>query len=445
MPEREPTDAYAELIERLSAEQQLGSAAEQFDHLPHEQREALELRVGHDLATTRSAAVSRSRARRLAAGAAVAAVVCLTGVGIAGTYEDWWTNARPAVNPEQVQRDIDENTIGVLAPDRSRKATVATTPDAALVAVATKTGGYCLIPSLVDRPSIGNSCTSRADDELRAYASPPGSKTQHWIAYGHVNDARAAALDLHALGLAQLVPVERGGFFLFDVPRPQWAALDDRHGALRVLDSGGGVVGLGCVWLGPAPGARGSGDGWGWLGLGRDASCDQHVPLPLVVEVEKARKLVELTLTDKFGIYRAGDTIALWQAPSTDGQICVFMSPAGAQPTFPDGPRCRKPNGAWPAPAIEAGTGSTLEGDRYTNMTTGIVDPRSGIVRVALESAAGSKDVAFAGGAFMAELPSSPRAGKRVGPIPGAPYTLVGYDANGARVAAVTIDGRPVP
>jgi RNA polymerase sigma factor (sigma-70 family) len=48
LPVPEP-DAYAELIERLSAEQQLGSAAEQFDHLPHEQREALELRVVHDL------------------------------------------------------------------------------------------------------------------------------------------------------------------------------------------------------------------------------------------------------------------------------------------------------------------------------------------------------------------------------------------------------------
>jgi hypothetical protein len=45
----------------------------------------------------------------------------------------------------------------------------------------------------------------------------------------------------------------------------------------------------------------------------------------------------------------------------------------------------------------------------------------------------------------MAELPSSPRAGEHVGPIPGAPYTLVGYDANGARVAAATIDGRQVP
>lgn len=387
----------------------------------------------------------RRRARRLAATGAAVAVVLLTGVGIAGTYANWWTNAQPAVNPEQVQRVIDENTIDVLVPDGSRKATVATTPDAALVAVATKTGGYCLIPSLDGQASIGSSCTSRADDELSAYATPPGSETRHWIAYGHVTDPRAATLDLHALGLAELVTVERGGFFLFDVPRPQWATLDDRHGRLRILDSGGGVVGVGCVWLGPAPGSRGSGDGWGALGLGRDASCDQHVPLPLVVEVAKARKLVELTLTDKYGIYQGGDTIALWKAPSTDGQTCFFMSPAGEQPTVPEGQRCSRP-AAWPAPGpFTVATGSSLEGDRYTNMTTGFVDPKSGIVRVALESSAGSKDVAFAGGAFIAELPSSPRAGKGPGLIPGAPYTLVGYDANGVRVAAATIDGRPVP
>jgi len=44
LPVLEP-DAYADLIERVAAEQQLGSAAEQFDHLPAEQRAALELRV----------------------------------------------------------------------------------------------------------------------------------------------------------------------------------------------------------------------------------------------------------------------------------------------------------------------------------------------------------------------------------------------------------------
>jgi RNA polymerase sigma factor (sigma-70 family) len=48
LPLPEP-DAYAELIERLAAEQQLGSAEEQFDHLPEEQRNALELRVVQEL------------------------------------------------------------------------------------------------------------------------------------------------------------------------------------------------------------------------------------------------------------------------------------------------------------------------------------------------------------------------------------------------------------
>jgi RNA polymerase sigma factor (sigma-70 family) len=42
-------DAYTELIERLAAEQQLGSAAEQLERLPIEQRDALELRVLQEL------------------------------------------------------------------------------------------------------------------------------------------------------------------------------------------------------------------------------------------------------------------------------------------------------------------------------------------------------------------------------------------------------------
>jgi RNA polymerase sigma factor (sigma-70 family) len=48
LPLPEP-DAYADLIERLAAEQQLGSAEEQLDHLPGEQRDALELRVVQEL------------------------------------------------------------------------------------------------------------------------------------------------------------------------------------------------------------------------------------------------------------------------------------------------------------------------------------------------------------------------------------------------------------
>ena len=92
------------------------------------------------------------------------------------------------------------------------KATVARTPNAALVAVATKSGGYCLIPSLPGRPSIGNSCTSAPESELRTYASPShvrGSRV--WILYGRVMDDGAASLDLRGVGLAEPVPLVEAG------------------------------------------------------------------------------------------------------------------------------------------------------------------------------------------------------------------------------------------
>jgi hypothetical protein len=388
----------------------------------------------------------RHRRRRWSMMAAILALVCTAGVGIAGTYADWWTNAQPPVHPKQVAEAIDENTFGLIAPDPGKKATVATTPDAALVAVATKSGGYCLIPSLNDLPNIGNSCTSKADDELRAYSSPPGTKTPHWIVYGRILDPHAATIDLSALGIAQPVSLERGGFFLFDVPPVQWTSLDDRHGALRVVNGSGGVVSIGCAWLGPAPGAYGSGNRWGVLG-GPGDSCDQHVPPPIVVEMAKARKLVELTLTDADGFYKAGDTIAFWQAPSTDGQTCFILSLADVRPAANTPADCRKPGQRWSAshPIDARSSAGLVNGDHYANMATGFVDPRSGIVRISLESSAGAKDVAFGGGAFIAELPNSPKVGKGPGPVPGGPYTLVGYDASGARVSAVTIAGRPVP
>ena len=172
-----------------------------------------------------------------------------TGVALAGSYADWWTGAEPPVNPSQVDRVIEENTIGLLTPDGSRKATVARTPNAALVAIATKGGGYCLIPSLTGRPSIGNSCTSAPESELRTYASPPETGgTRVWILYGRVIDDGAASLDLRGVGLAQPVPLARGGFFLVELPQTEWAALDNRHGAS--LDPGRIAVAF-CVRAAP--------------------------------------------------------------------------------------------------------------------------------------------------------------------------------------------------
>jgi hypothetical protein len=387
------------------------------------------------------------RRRRLLGGLAAAAVVCTAGVALAGSYADWWTGAEPPVNPRQVDRVIEENTIGLLTPDGSRKATVARTPSAALVAVATKGGGYCLIPSLTGRPSIGNSCTSAPESELRTYASPPGTTgTRVWILYGRVIDDGAASLDLRGVGLAEPVPLARGGFFLLELPQTRWAALDNRHGRASVLDVGGRVLRTGCAWLGPAPGSYGSGNRWGMLGDDPD-SCEQTVPPPVVIDTEHAFKLVETTLTHRQGIYRPGDRIAMWRASTTRGDTCFFIGLADVRPTPSDGANpagagtCGSATWASQGP-IQVSAGESLAGDRYTVLVTGRVEPGSGIARVELESASGRVvQTAFGNDAFIAELPGAPRAGKRPGPVPGGPYTAVGYDTHGNKVASTPVPG----
>jgi hypothetical protein len=389
----------------------------------------------------------RRRRQRLLGGLAAAAVVCTAGVALAGSYADWWTGAEPPVNPRDVDQVIEENSIGLLTPDGSRKATVARTPNAALVAIATKGGGYCLIPSLIARPSIGSSCTSAPESELRTYASPPETRgSRVWILYGRVINDGAASLDLRGVGLAEPVPLKRGGFFLVDLPQTEWATLDNRHGPAAILDAGGRVLRTGCAWLGPAPGRYGSGNRWGMLGDHPD-SCDQSVPPPVVIDTHHTVRLVEITLTHPQGIYRPGDRIAMWRAPTTHGDTCFFIGLANVRPTSHRG---ANPAGAgtcgsaaWPSPsAIQVSAGLSLTGDRYTVLVTGRVKPGSGIARVELESADGPiVPTAFGNDAFLAELPDAPRAGKGSGPVPGGPYTAIGYDTHGNEVTSTLVPG----
>jgi hypothetical protein len=400
-----------------------------------------------DLATAVHRDHRRRRRQRLLGGLAAAAIVCTTGIALAGSYTDWWTGAEPPVNPGQVDRVIEENTIGLLTPDGSRKATVARSPNAALVAVATKGDGYCLIPSLTGRPSIGNSCTSAPESELRTYASPPGTTgARVWILYGRVIDQGAASLDLRGVGITEPVPLERGGFFLVGLPQDQWSALDNRHGPAAIVDASGRVLRTGCAWLGPAPGRYGSGNRWGMLGDDAD-SCDQTVPPPVVIDTDHAVKLVQTVLTHPQGIYRPGDRIAMWRAPTTHGDTCFFIGLADVRPTTRGG---ANPAGAgtcgsanWPLQGpIQVSAGKSLAGDRYTVLVTGRVKPGSGITRVELESASGREvQTAFGNDAFLAELPDAPRAGKRPGPVPGAPYTAVGYDTHGNTLATAPVPG----
>jgi hypothetical protein len=401
-----------------------------------------------DLATAVHRDHRRRRRLRLLGGLAVAAIVCTTGVALAGSYSDWWTGAKPPVNPGRVDRVIEENAIGLLTPDGSRKATVATTPNAALVAVATKGGGYCLIPSLTGRPSIGNSCTSAPESELRTYASPSATTgLRVWILYGRVIDQGAASLDLRGVGLGEPVPLERGGFFLLELPQTQWAALDNRHGLAVILDASGHLLRTGCAWLGPAPGRQGSGNHWGMLG-DTPASCNQTVPPPIAIDTDHSDKLVTTTLTRPYSIYEAGDRVAIWRGPATGGRTCYFLALA-ATPVTPLGGAnpanaltCDPTNVWWSQSAIQVAASRTLAGDRYMVLVTGRVEPGSGIARIEIKSANGHVlRTALGNDAFLAELPDAPRAGKGPGPIPGGPYTADGYDTHGNKVASAPVPG----
>ena len=196
-------DEYGEVIDRLAAGQTLGSLDEHLAALPEsparraraagrlrarlrgdrpaardhprgsahpclprardvagtDRKEYLTMSATHDvesllrdLATAVHRDHRRRRRQRLLGGLAVVAVVCTTGVALAGSYADWWTGAEPPVNPSQVDRVIEENTIGLLTPDGNRKATVARTPNAVLV--ADRNQGRRLLPDpLPHRPA----------------------------------------------------------------------------------------------------------------------------------------------------------------------------------------------------------------------------------------------------------------------------------------------------
>lgn len=351
-------------------------------------------------------AVRRRRRRRAALAAATLALFVLGGVGVAGTYGDWWTGNEPAVQPGQLDQAAQENGSVGIDLDLSKKATVARTADAALVAVAANGGkGYCLSLFLGGTRGMGTSCTTAADSEYRTRADD-----SHWIAYGRILDADAAALDLSGAGLPAHVPLERGGFFLFDIPRAQWSALNERHGDVAVLDGAGHTIRRACVWVGEAPGSPMSGGGV----LGEPGQCDVPPPVNPVPDRTRAKRLV------------ADGDVALWEAPSVDGKgVCWFTgtaaSPAPAVGFGAGG--CR--SNAEPAPTREV-LSTMAAGD----VVSGMLRPGSAIARVTVRGEGWAVDAAVANDAFVARLHGDP------------PFDVVGYDRDGKEVASTHVPSR---
>jgi hypothetical protein len=358
------------------------------------------------VAVRRDAARTRRRRRLAVVGAALTLFV-VGGVGIAGTYGDWWTNNTPAVQPGQLGEVAKENGSAGIDLDLSKKATVARIGDAALDAVATNGGkGYCMSLFLDGTHGMGTSCTTVSDSEYMTRADDA-----HWIGYGRILDANAAALDLSGAGLPAHVPLERGGFFLFDIPRDRWTSLDGRSGDIAILDASGKTIRTACVFVGIAPPSRFAGDGSLGDTPGTCAALKPIIPAP---ELDQARRLVSLTLRQAHLSFTAGETISFWEMPNRGGGFCWEISdeaPARA------GGCAREEQG------IVNGHLPTAAGD---GIVSGWAPTDSGIVRVTVNGV----DAALANGAFLAEAGA-----------PG-PTVIVGYDAAGKEVASTHLPAR---
>ena len=339
------------------------------------------------LAVHRDAARRRRRHRLTIATAAVMLVVG-AGVGVAGTYDDWWTNNAPAVQPAQLGEVAQENKSVGIDLDLSKKATVARTDDAALDAVATNGGkGYCM-SLFAGTKHMGSSCTTVSDSEYRTRADDT-----HWIGYGRVLDANAAALDLSGVGLGAHVALERGGFFLFDIPRDQWHALDGRVGDIAVLDSAGNTIRRTCLYVGTAPPSLFAGGG----ALGdAPGQCGQLVPLTSPPDHSHVQTLVTL------------HGVSVRRMPTVDGKGTCWEADGG-------GMTCVRNDQQSSAPT------DFLSVFRSGDLVFGVLKPGGRIVRVT----AGDVEATLANGAFLAEM-SDP-----------GPLTIVGYDKAGNSVATV--------
>jgi hypothetical protein len=359
------------------------------------------------VAVRRDAARQQHR-RRLAVVAVALVTLVVGGVGIAGTYDDWWTNNVPAVQPGQLNELAGENDSSGIHLDLSKKATVARTGDADLDAVATNGGkGYCMSLFLNGTTQMGASCTTQSDSEYLTRADD-----SHWIGYGRILDDGAAALDLSGAGLSSHVALERGGFFLFDIPRADWTSLDGRTGDIAILDASGKTIRGACIFVGIAPPSPYEGAG----ALGdKPGTCDALKPIVPDPELDKATKLVSLTLRQPHISFAAGETISFWKMPNRGGGYCWQIGLAPSE------------HGSGGCAQLEQ---RVFHGHMSTGYSDGIVNgwapTDSGIVRITVNGA----DAALANGAFLAEAGA-----------PG-PKVIVGYDAAGKEVAVTRLPAR---
>lgn len=375
----------------------------------------------------------RMRRRHLrVATAAIAVVLVGAGTVAAAARVQWWQNAAPPVNPEVVNRQLAPQ-IGESFPptaDRAHARTVAELDGATLVAapVGTK-DGYCLIPALPGSADIGFSCEYQLTDEVRAYARP--APDPRWIIYGRFTDGRAATLDMSdAVGASLEVTLQPGGFFIADLPKDRWNALDNGAGSADVLDSNGKTLARVCLNFGPSPSSPAAGQ-TRWASPLNTGACVATKPIPMAPVFSKARKLVEMMLRYDHGMFTAGTNIALYVTPDRGSDAtCLVIAPV---PMPIDG----RPGGAQSCGAtkqtsaqhpLSVMSSAGLDHGRYDHFVSGQVDPSLGAVRVEVQSDGARTVLAFANDNFIGELAPTDST-----QIKGA--FVVAFDAAGEEVA----------
>ena len=384
-----------------------------------------------------------ARRRRMRIALVVLAVIAASAATVAAaTQAPWWQTAAPPVNPEVVSRQL-APTVGSTFPptaDRSRARTVAEWQGATLVAAPVgDKGGYCLIPAMPRSPDIGFSCEYQADDEVRAYARP-GSDPR-WIIWGRFVEPEAATIDLApAIGASLKVTLQPGGFFIADLPRSRWSALDNGAGSGNVLDSSGRTLESVCLNFGPSPKSSQAGRSDTPSPLTTSGACAAHALIPMAPQLDKAQKFVETTLRYGAGIMAAGSRVAVYEAPDAGSTAtCVFVAPVPL-PTdqhplggMACGDRVEETSHAHP---LNASFGSSLMQGAYHHLVSGAIDPSLQAIRVEAQVSGHALPLAFANDHFIGDLPPTDKI-----EVPDA--FVVAFDSTGKEVARQPLGALP--
>jgi hypothetical protein len=327
--------------------------------------------------------------------------------------------------------------------------TVVTDGDAALVAVPLDETGYCLIPTLDRRAALDAPCvyqvmhpeTGDADITETGVRVQGKDRPARWLAYGRITDPRAVKLDLGAL----TVSLSTGGFFLTEIPEAQWAMLSGTANRGAILDRSGNVLRRGCVNWGSSPGGGSARYSTVlWLDQPSGDCKPQTLPPIPTIDLSRATKLFDVTLTMPFSIWKPGQQITFEKAPASDGTTCVVLVGPGL-PTTDHGCSLRIDPPQPGASPIDVGFGTQLAHDHgrpfYAWQITGSTDPSAGIAKLTLSSPTSSTPVRYDDDFFFAQLPTT-TPGPRIGnvPFPDEPWVLTGYDAGGHAVAHIDLN-----